>query len=138
MNLVLLDTNVVSELVREAPDARVRAFVGSLEAPLLSAVTLHELTYGAARVVDPVRRDRLAAWIDALRARFTHRIVVIDADVAEVAGRLRAVADAAGRPADPLDALIAACALVRGASVATRNVRDFEPLGVSVIDPWSG
>lgn len=137
MNAVLLDTNVVSELVRRAPDARVIAFVRRLDTPLLSALTLHELTYRAARVDDEARREQLSTWIDTVRARFTGRIVDVDADVAEVAGRLRAVGDRSGRSTDPLDALIAASALVRGATVATRNVRDFEPLGVTVIDPWA-
>lgn len=136
MTPVLLDTNVVSELVRPAPNDRVVAFVRGLDAPMLSSLTLHELVYGAARVDDVARRERLSAWIDTVRARFAGRIVDVDADVAEVAGRLRAVGDRSGRATDPLDALIAACALVRGASVATRNVRDFEPLGVAVIDPW--
>jgi predicted nucleic acid-binding protein len=53
-------------------------------------------------------------------------------------GRLRAVASAQGRPTDPVDALVAASTLVRGARVATRHVRDFEPLGVEAVDPWAG
>ena len=138
MSTILLDTNVLSELVRPEPDERVVAFVRDLESPLLSALTLLELTFGASRVRDPHRRDRLALWIDTVRSRFAGRIVDVDADVAEVAGRLRALADHAGRVTDPIDALIAAGAMVRGAAVATRNVRDFEPLGVEVIDPWAG
>ena len=134
----MLDTNVLSELVRPQPDERVTAYVRGLESPLLSVLTLHELTFGAARIRDTGRRERLALWIDTVRARFAGRIVDVDADVAEVAGRLRALADHAGRPTDPIDALIAACAMVRGAAVATRNVHGFEPLGVEVIDPWAG
>jgi len=140
VSAVLLDTNVLSELVRPEPDDRVTAYVRGLEAPLLSVLTLHELTFGAARVRDPARRERLAAWLDTVRTRFAGRVVEIDSDVAEVAGRIRAMADHAGRPTDAIDAidaLIAACAMVRGAAVATRNVRDFEPLGVAVIDPWA-
>lgn len=137
MSAVVLDTNVLSELVRPEPDGRVTAYVSGLEAPLLSVLTLHELTFGAARVRDPARRERLALWIDTVRSRFAGRIIDIDADVAEVAGRIRAMADHAVRSTDPIDALIAACAMVRGAAVATRNVRDFEPLGVAVIDPWA-
>lgn len=137
MSAVLLDTNVLSELVRPEPDDRVTAYVRGLEAPLLSVLTLHELTFGAAHVRDPARRERLAAWLDTVRTRFAGRVVEIDSDVAEVAGRIRAMADHAGRPTDAIDALIAACAMVRGAAVATRNVRDFEPLGVAVIDPWA-
>ena len=136
MNAVLLDTNVLSELVRARPDERVTAFVGSIDAPLLSALTFHELTYGAERAADPERREALLTWIDTVRVRFRGRIVDVDADVAEVAGRLRAGAEARGRHADVVDALIAASALVRGVSVATRNVRDFQSLGVDVVDPW--
>ena len=138
MRPVLLDTNVLSELVRPRPDPRVAAYVTDLAAPLVSALTLHELTYGAARSRDPARRERLMAWIDAVRRRFAGRVVDVDADVAEIAGRLRAAVSLEGRAADPIDALIAASALVRGAAVATRNVHDFEPLGVDLVDPWAG
>ena len=137
MRPVLLDTNVLSELVRAQPDERVTAFVGNVASPLISALTLHELTFGAARSDDPARRERLMAWIETVRTRFAGRIIDVDPDVAEIAGRLRAGASLAGRPADPLDALIAASALVRDAVIATRNVRDFEPLGVELVDPWS-
>jgi toxin FitB len=133
---VLIDTNVISELARARPDARVVAFVQGVRTPLLSSVTLHELTYGAERVADPERREHLLTWIGTVRARFRGRIVDVDADVAEVAGLLRAGAEARGRVTDVIDALIAASALVRGAVIATRNVGDFVPLGVEVLDPW--
>lgn len=138
MRPVLLDTNVLSELVRSRPDPSVAAYVAGLASPLVSVLTLHELTYGAARSQDPARRERLMAWIDAVRRRLAGRVVDVDTDVAEIAGRLRAAASLEGRAADPIDALIAASALVRGAAVATRNVRDFEPLGVDLVDPWAG
>jgi toxin FitB len=136
MRPVLLDTNVLSELVRPQPDPRVAAFVAGVTSPLISVLTLHELTYGAALIHDHARRERLMAWIDTVRRRFEGRILDVDADTAEIAGRIRASAGLTGRPADPIDALIAASALVRDAAVATRNVRDFEPLDVDLIDPW--
>lgn len=137
MTSVLLDTNVVSELVRPQPDERVVRFVSMAADPFVSTLTLHELVFGASRVGDIDRRERLMVWIAALRRRFEGRLIDVDADVADVAGRLRAAASARGRPSDPIDALIAASAIVRGAAVATRNVRDFEPLGVEVVDPWA-
>lgn len=137
MTPVLLDTNVLSELVKPRPDPRVASFVTGVAQPLISTLTLHELTFGAARLADLDRRERLMAWVATVRQRFEGRLVDVDADVADVAGRLRAAASAGGRPTDPIDVLIAASALVRGASVATRNVRDFEPLGVEVVDPWA-
>jgi toxin FitB len=137
LSAVLLDTNVLSELVRPRPDAKVTAFVRAQDDPYISALTLHELTYGAERAPAPDRRAKLIAWIASVRAQFTGRIVAVDADVAAEAGRLRAAAEAQGRPSEAVDALIAASALARGATVATRDTGGFEPLGVPVVNPWA-
>ena len=136
MSRVLLDTNVLSELVRARPEPQVVAFVRAQSDPLISALTIHEITYGAERAPDPARRAKLVAWVAQIRRQFTGRIVEIDADIAEQAGRLRAAAAAQGASTDPIDALIAACAVARAASVATRNTRDFEVYGVRLINPW--
>src|SRR5262249_1668134 len=98
---------------------------------LISVLTIHEITYGAERAPDPARRAKLIAWVAAIQSRFVGRIISIDAAIAEQAGRLRAAAEAQGTAADPIDSLIAACALSHGAGIATRNVRDFAALGVS-------
>lgn len=132
----MLDTNVVSELVRRKPEKRVVAFVQAQPNAILSALVLHEITYGAERVKDPVLRARLTAWVASIRTGYAGRIVEVDADIAEQAGRLRAAAEAGGIVIEAIDALIAASAASRGAAVATRNVRDFSALGVGVINPW--
>ncbi len=137
MTRVILDTNVLSELVRPRPDPKVQAFVRAQTDPLISALTIHELVFGAERANDPARRAKLIAWVAAIQSQFAGRVVDIDANVAEQAGRLRANAASQGTNIDPIDALIAACAIARGAAVATRNVRGFAPLGVSVVDPWT-
>ena len=137
MSDVLLDTNVLSELVRPRPDANVVAFLRAQDSPYLSSITFFELTYGAERNPSPVRRPKLIAWIGGLRDQFAGRVVAIDEEVAEHAGRLRAAAEAQGRPTNTIDALIAACAATKGVPVATRNIRDFEPLGISLINPWN-
>jgi toxin FitB len=134
---VLLDTNVLSELVRPRPDRRVETFVKAQTDPFISVLTIHEITYGAERAPDPARRAKLIAWVAAIQSRFVGRIITIDAAIAEQAGRLRAAADQQGTPADPIDSLIAACALSHSAHIATRNVRDFAAFGVGVIDPWA-
>ncbi len=135
MTAFLLDTNVVSELVRPAPDPGVLKFL-AVEVDLwLSVVTLHELTYGAERVTDSVRRNRLTAWIETLKWRFKERVIAIDDTIAEKAGRARVDAAARGRALDSLDALIAATAQVRSLTLATRDVRDFDTLDIPMVDP---
>jgi hypothetical protein len=133
----LIDANVVSELVRPSPDQRVMRFL-SIERDLwLSVVTLHELTYGAERVKDMLRRHRLTTWIEALKLRFKERLIVTDAAIAEQAGRARANAATQGLTVDPLDALIAATAQLRLMTLVTRNVRDFAAFDVRTYNPWT-
>lgn len=137
MTAFLLDTNVISELVRKAPDQRVLRFLSREVDLWLSVVTLHELSYGAARISDANRRERLAVWIASVKFRFQGRLVVVDEAIAELAGRGRALAAAKGHTVTPLDALIAATAQMATMTLATRNVRDFTALDVAVFDPWS-
>jgi predicted nucleic acid-binding protein len=134
---LLLDTNVISELIRPRPDLRVVRFLERAVDPWLSTITLHELAYGAARSPNAARRAKLMAWIVEIGTEFAGRFVVVDDEVAERSGGLRALAEAQGRPADPLDALIAASAQSKGLAVATRNVRDFEPFAIAVVNPWN-
>jgi predicted nucleic acid-binding protein len=133
----LVDTNVISELVKPRPAAKVVAFLERTTGLHLSVITLHEIAYGADRAPDPVRRAKLTAWLGRLAHSFADRIIAVDASIAERAGRLRAAADALGRPADPLDALIAATALERNLKVATRDIDGFRNLGPELHDPWT-
>jgi len=133
---VLLDTNVISELVRQTPEPKVADFIRKQKNLWLSAITIHELAYGAERAPHPDRRIALIKWVAGIKSQFSGRIVDIDSDVAEQAGQMRASAVAYGVTADPMDALIAASAAARGADLATRNTKDFERLGVGLIDPW--
>jgi len=133
----LVDTNVISELIRPRPAAKVVAFLERTTGLHLSVITLHEIAYGADRAPDPVRRAKLTAWLGQLAHNFADRIIAVDAGIAERAGRLRAAADALGRPADPLDALVAATALERNLKVATRDVDGFRGFGPDLYDPWA-
>ncbi len=135
--MFLLDTNVVSELRRvEKADRKVLAWASS--APLasffLSVVTVLELEFGALSVE---RRDKaqglvLRSWIDdQILPRFEGRVVSIDSAVALRCAKLHVPDSRAER-----DALIAATALVHGMTIVTRNVADFEPTGVRILNPW--
>lgn len=134
----LLDTNVLSELRRRAPDPAVAAWVVARPASTLhlSVLTLGELRKGAETAADTTRRLALLDWLATeLPAFFAGRVLPVDAQVADRWGRMLA---AAGRPLPAIDSLIAATAAVHGLTVVTRNTRDFAALGVPLIDPWAG
>ena len=133
----LVDTNVISELVRPRPAAKVVAFLERTSGLHLSVITLHEIAYAADRAPDPARRAKLTAWLGRLSQQQGDRVRPVGATVAERAGRLRAAADALGRTADPLDALIAATALERNLKLATHNLADFQAFGLDLHDPWA-
>lgn len=132
----LLDTNVVSETVRSMPDAAVMAWLDGLDSHQLyiSVLTLGEIRKGALMVKDSRRRAKLLNWLDqVLRGWFADRVLAIDEAVAARWGELLA---AAGRPLPAIDTLLAATAATAGLTLATRNVRDFEGLGVKIVNPW--
>jgi predicted nucleic acid-binding protein len=136
MRDVILDTNVVSEMVRPRPNPDVLKFLRGALDPWLSSITLEELVYGAERAPDPRRKAKLLAWIDQIKVDFSERMIQIDNPVAECSGRLRALAAAQGRPASVVDSLIAASAQTRGLTLATRNTRDFALFGIAIVNPW--
>ena len=137
---VLLDTDVVSELIRKAPDPAVEAWVAGhpLEKLFFSAVGEAELRYGAAILPAGRRRESLVSEIEAmLRDAFEERVLPFDSEAARVYAEIAAMRRSAGRPVPPADCQIAAIARSRDMAVATRNVRDFEDMDIEVIDPWT-
>ena len=137
---VLLDTNVVSELLRPLPDRAVESWVAARPAAKLhfSTVGEPELRYGVAILPAGRRRDALALAIEAiLREDFEGRILPFDSDAADEYAEIASARRAAGRTVASADCQIAAIARSRGMAVATRNVRDFGDIGVEVVDPWT-
>ena len=138
--MYLLDTNVVSELRKirlGKSDRRVAQWADSVDATdlYLSVITIQELEIGVllAERRDPSQGAVFRAWLNAhVLPAFTGRILVIDTAVAQRSARLH-VPD----PRSFRDALIAATALVHGMTVVTRNLADFEPTGVSILNPWN-
>ena len=135
MSGILLDANVVSELTREAPDTRVLAFLAGNDDLWLSAVALHELDFGVGLLPPGRRRDGISAVLSAFVTEYENRILPLGRAEARQGAVLRARAHSAGRVLDLGDALIAGTARVNDLSVATRNVRDFDGLGLDVFDP---
>lgn len=132
----LLDTNIVSELARKSPDSAVVTFVAEQPRIHVSTVLFHELTYGL-ETASPAQKPRLAIFVAGLRERFGKSAIPVDLEIAETAGRLRAFEKANGRVLTVADALMAATAVVRDLSLVTRNVKDFETLGVKLMNPFS-
>lgn len=138
--MVILDTNVVSELLRPSPEPRVEAWLAAQDGAqvYLTAVSEAELRYGVAILADGRRRSALSEAIEGmLRDDFRARILPFDSSAAEAYAALAADRRASGRPISQFDGQIAAIARAHGAAVATRNTGDFDGCGIELIDPWT-
>ncbi len=133
--MYLVDTNVVSELMRPAPDALVLhrlGHVAQLGGPLaLSVITVDEIVFGLARRP----RKAAAGFFDEFVAR--SRVLDITETIARQAGQVRGLLGAKGRVRSQADMLIAATAQVHALTLVTRNVRDFDGCGIAVLNPFS-
>lgn len=138
--MIVLDTNVVSEVFRPEPASRVVAWLEELTGDVaITAVTLAELLAGLARLPDGRRRSALVEQVDlALEPyRATRAILPFDVAAAEQYADVLAARERAGRPIHTADAQIAAICRAHGATCATRNVKDFDGTGVDVVNPWT-
>ena len=137
----LLDTNVISELMRKSPEPDVARWIANqrLEDLFLSAVSEAELRFGAAILPHGRRREALFSRIEAMLSdAFEDRILPFDSGAARAYGSIAARRRSAGRPVAWADCQIAAIAAARHLRVATRNIRDFNDLGIEIVDPWAG
>lgn len=133
----VVDTNVISELVRPRPLDAVVSFFEREDELWLSALVLHELTFGIDRLPRGARKSALASAVRALAGRFERRIVPVGANIAETAGRMRAESEKRGVALDAIDSLMAATAVEKNAVLATRNVNDFRGLRLRLYNPWA-
>jgi len=138
--LILLDTNVLSAIMRDPPDAAVVDWLDRQAEHDLwtTAVNVFEIRFGLARLAASAKRRALEAAFGALLGNdLAGHVLALDPMAAEAAGQLAARRAAAGRTVDIRDTLIGGIALARRATVATRNTRHFEDLDTGVIDPWA-
>jgi toxin FitB len=141
MRGIILDTNVVSEPKRPAPDASVQSWFEAQDVDRLYLTTtvIGELAVGIERMPPGRTRADFRHWLEALMSEdFAGRILVFDGPAALIYGRLVATALARGRSPTVGDAQIAAVAQRDGMAVASRDIRGFEPLEVTIVDPWQG
>ena len=138
--MIIIDTNVVSELMRATPDPAVLAwFAGhAADSLFLTAISEAELRTGAAILPAGQRRDRLIGAIDAMIEQdFAGRLLPFDSLAARSYAEIAAGRRSAGKPIMDADCQIAAIARACGSAIATRNVKDFEDCSIEVINPWN-
>lgn len=138
--MIVLDTNIVSEIIQGSASSPVLTWVLAQDADRLAitAVTVMEVADGIARMQPGRRRDQLAAQWDLLEGQWLGTFLPMGMQAARMAGAVSARRRGMGRPMSMADACIAGVCLAHEARLATRNMRDFEGIGLALIDPWAG
>ena len=137
--MIVLDTNVISEVMREEPHAEVVAWLDNqvISTLFVTTITEAEIRTGIEYLVRGMRQRSLTAADDrAFRELFAERTLPFDSEAARAYATIAASRRSAGRPISQFDCQIAAIARSRGAQIATRNIDDFEGCGIDVINPW--
>jgi predicted nucleic acid-binding protein len=135
----LLDTCVLSEFTRHTPSEKVIRWVDNIdeEKLFLSAITIGEIQRGIERLPESHRKTELLVWVNnGLIQRFGERILPLDSQTMFLWGSLTARMENSGQPVPVMDSLIVATALQNNLIIVTRNVSDFLPCGVQLINPW--
>ena len=138
--MIIIDTNVISEVLRPTPEPAVEAWLGEQDglSIYLTAISEAELRYGVAIMTSGKRRDGLGVAIDRiLRDDMAGRILPFDSAAARAYADIAATRRSAGKPISQADCQIAAIARAHNAPVATRNTPDFEGCGIHLINPWT-
>ncbi|CAN5210630.1 type II toxin-antitoxin system VapC family toxin [soil metagenome] len=138
--MIIVDTNVLSEPMRPSPDPRVMRWLHDQDPAGLftTATVIAELSAGIARMPAGARRDAVARAIDeVVTEELAGRVLPFDLEAAIEFGALSAARESSGHALSMADGQIAAVCLTNGAALATRNTRDFEELGIDLIDPWA-
>lgn len=135
--MIFLDTNVISETLKNQPDPGVMAWLVRHDAELaLSTVTIAEIAFGIQKILPDQRAKRLELGLTNWRQRFADRIFGLTEEAALAYGEIMGAASRQGRGMSAPDGMIAAIARVNGGGLATRNVSDFSTTGLELISPW--
>jgi len=136
--MIVLDTNVISEVMKPEPNPVLLAWLNnqSAETLFLTSVTLAELLFGVAALPSGKRKDKLTQMLDGLLVLFKDRVLPFDTDAARNYAELAVLAKASGRGFPTPDGYIAAIAFSRGFSVASRDTAPYDAANVEIINPW--
>jgi len=134
----LLDTCVISELVKPTPNRKVVGWINELpsEALFLCVITIGEVRKRLTKLPDSKKKERLTLWLDTLLIEYRERILSIDLKVCDNWGILQGNAEKAGTRMSTIDSLIAATTYTHNLTLATRNENDFTPSNIPIINPW--
>lgn len=136
--MILLDTNVLSELTKPAPNEKVVDWLRQTEPALaIPTFAIAEMAYGIEKLAEGRRRERLRMALERLAERFGDRLLSFDLPAAWAYGDILATARKAGRPMSVPDAVMAAIAKTHDCALATRNIKDFGTTGVELVNPWT-
>ena len=139
--MIVLDTHLVSEMMRPTPNSSVLSWLNTqvAEELWLNSVVVSELLFGMARLPTGARKRLLTDTFSAMLSEdFAGRILTFDLEAAVIYAELAAGGEAKGRPVEMADAQIAAICMAQGAKLATRNLKHFEGLGLVLVNPWGG
>ncbi|MGV1097829.1 PIN domain-containing protein [Thiovibrio sp. JS02] len=135
----LLDTCVISELIRKSPSPKVVKWVSKVEETnlFISVLTIGEIHKGIERLPKSKKKDKLHKWVNCdLQERFKNRIINFDLQTATVWGKIQAHSETLGKALPAIDGQIAATGISYGLTVVTRNTTDMEVSGVALLNPW--
>jgi len=136
----LMDTCVISELIKKKPNKNVISWASSKseENLYLSVLTIGEIQKGISKLAESKKKDELQSWITIdLRDRFSGRILDVDLEIAKKWGELQGNAEKQGQVLPAIDALIVATAICHGLTVVTRNIEDMQQSGARLYNPWA-
>jgi len=138
--MIVLDTNVLSECWRKTPNIQVLSWVAAQPQASLFTTTVveSEILYGVQLLADGARKNALSLAVKAVfNDNLTGRVLTYDQDAARSYAEIASNRKKMGKPISQFDAMIAAVAHSRGATLATRNVKDFEGCAIQLVDPWA-
>ena len=136
--MIVIDTNVLSELMRPRPAPEVLAWISTVSPgdAATTSITIAEIGQGLRRLPRGKHRALLEETFESLLAELDREVLPFDIEAAEHYARIAEQREASGKHVDPLDCMIAAICACRGAALATRNRRDFDGTGLDIINPW--
>lgn len=135
----LLDTCVLSELIKPKPNLNVVKWISGIDERYLyiSVLTIGEIHKGIEKLPESKKKDSLHKWVDFdLKERFNNKIFNIDIHVATTWGKVQAQSELTGQTLPTIDGLIACTGITHDLTIATRNIKDMKPSGVALINPW--